>query len=110
MNKIDAEILIKLPVPPGFEEADEKLKEEVKKIHEDKTLSWNEKHAKIGKLVESQNDRPASLQSIEDMELAELVCFFYRGIFKFTIVRLIKNYKFLKKKFLNIKYLATPRF
>lgn len=85
MNKLDPEILVKLPVPPGFEKADENLKEEVKKIHEDKTLSWNEKHAKIGKLVDELPpneptllpDRPASLRSIEDMELAKSVYFLY---------------------------------
>lgn len=41
------------PPPPGFEFLPAETKEQLKAIHEDKSLSWRERHIKIKDLIDA---------------------------------------------------------
>lgn len=62
MSAVPAQILAKLPLPPGFEALPDTVQQQIRTIHGDGTLNWAQKHQKVAALIESlpadQRPRP----------------------------------------------------
>ncbi|CAD5230780.1 unnamed protein product [Bursaphelenchus xylophilus] len=61
MSSLPAEILDKIPPPPGFNKLPENVQQQLKSINRSRELSWQQKQEKLRELIHSL---PAHLRSI----------------------------------------------
>ena len=52
MSSVAKSLLVKLPLPPGFETLPPDVQEKVRSVHDDASLGWNEKHRAIGRIID----------------------------------------------------------